>query len=373
MMGRKTTLQQLRALAFGAAAAAMVAAVFLMALHKDQPNLPATTTGTASGPKAAEIDLVTASEKLRTAGSPSGAQDQLMAIRQSLRELSPSAAAAAIRQFLDSKADSPTHLPFKIGTNGFLVDAPSLRTFLLDYLGQTDPAAAADYARTILSSPDSADEWAISLRDYALAKTSTDDRAFLRQKFIEMIHNQAWSNAPPVGFLEAFDVAVYAGGTDLLPDLSALLRQKDNQAVAHAAFLALDRLVQSEPAAVLGELQAHPDYLSGRENTRADFFARADVTDPQQRTILENYLLAPSLSDAELQKFAATFPNANYMVSQNLLTHNPIPSRTDRDSRDRETLGIVQTWISDPRFQRLIPSLQTITTRLQSFLGKASP
>ncbi|HVM47900.1 MAG TPA: hypothetical protein VMU04_07725, partial [Candidatus Acidoferrum sp.] len=50
-------------------------------------------------------------------------------------------AVTAIRRFLDSKADTPTGLGFKLAGKGALASAPTLRTFLLDYLGQADPAA----------------------------------------------------------------------------------------------------------------------------------------------------------------------------------------------------------------------------------------
>ena len=93
---------------------------------------------------------------------------------------------------------------------------------------------------------------------------------------------------------------VYLGGTGFIPTLSGLVQSQDNPAVAHAAFLALDRLVIGNPATVLESLESAPDLMTGRESTRADYFARADVRDPEQRQVLESYLLNPSISASEL-------------------------------------------------------------------------
>src|ERR1035438_5614721 len=124
----------------------------------------------------------------------------------------------------------------------------------MDYLGQIDPVAAAEYARVILSSKDSPDEWAVALRNLAAGDPSADGRALLQQKTGEMLEYQPWQQNPSTGYLEAFDVAVYLGGTGLVPALTELVRKQDNPAVAHAAYLALDRLAINEPAALLGAL-----------------------------------------------------------------------------------------------------------------------
>jgi hypothetical protein len=122
-------------------------------------------------------------------------------------------------------------------------------------------------------------------------------------------------------------VAVYAGGAELVPTLTGLLRQKENKAVAHAAYLALDRLTLQDTAAVLTELQRQPNLMAGREATRANYFSRADVQDAQQRIVLEQYLLNPQISAAELETFAGIYPNGNFMVSYNLLTKARTPDR----------------------------------------------
>ena len=174
-----------------------------------------------------------------------------------------------------------------------------------------------------------------------------------------------------VGFLEAFDVAVYVGGTNLLPTLTGLVRQKENAAVAHAAFLALDRLAISAPLTTLGALGAGSEAMVGREQTLANYFARADVGEPGQRALVESYLLDSRRRGAELAAFAGVFPNANYMVSDNLLTTTITPDHATLAQRDRAALQVVKEWQADPRFAKLQPHLDTMRHRLETFVLQA--
>jgi hypothetical protein len=127
-------------------------------------------------------------------------------------------------------------------------------------------------------------------------------------------------------------------------------------------------MVINDPAALLAALQADPALMQGREDTRADYFARADVQDPRQRRILESYLLDPQISAAELGQFAGIFPNANYMISANLLTGNPQPDHAALAARDQASLQAVAAWLADPRFARLDPQLMLLQQRLQGFV-----
>jgi hypothetical protein len=235
--------------------------------------------------------LKQAYEAARRIPDAATARRQFAELRATFFSLPTNEAFFAIRQFLDSKADAPTHLGFKLAGNGLLEEAPTWRIFLLDELARLDPAAAGDYAKVVRASMDSPDEWAVALRNLARGDASADARALLERKTSEMLGNELWRKEPSVGFLEAFDVAVYFGGTSLLPTLTDSTRLRDNSAVAHASFLALDRLVINEPTVTLAALQGSPDLMTGRESSRANYFARADAGDPLQRQILESYLL----------------------------------------------------------------------------------
>ncbi len=323
-------------------------------------------------PAGTNASLQKAFRSLQTVPDAKTARELLAELRAVLSAMPKNEAVAAIKQFLDSKADAATQLGFKVAKNGLLDDAPTLRTFLLDELARLDPAAAADYSKVILASKDSPDEWAVALRNLADGDTSADGQALLRQKTSELLQYAPWQQNPSTGYLEAFDTAVYLGGTSLMPALTSLVKEQDNPAVAHASFLALDRLVINNPAATLTALLADPNSMQGREATRADYFARANVTDPQQLQVLQNYLLNPQITPAEIDTFAGIFPNANYMISPNLLTQSQTPDRNALVSRDAASLSVVQGWLGDPRFANLMPALQKIQTRLAGFVQQES-
>jgi len=324
------------------------------------------------GPKRpnAREQLEQAAEALKKTPDPGAAERKLTELRTLLPTLPADAAATAIRDTLQSNIDSPTHLDFTVGPGGALERASSLRVFLLDYLAQVDPAAAAAEAEKVLSRKSSPDEWAIALRNYARVRETPEDRTFLGRKFEEMVRHEEWQKSPSAGFLQAFDVPVFLGGTELVPTLTDLLKKKDNQAVAHAAYLALDRLVLKEPAAMLTELQRDPELMRGREITRANYFARANLSDVQQKAVVETYLLDPARLPAELNTFAKLYPNRNLMVSYNLLTTASPPDPAPQISRDRSALGVLSDWMDDPRFTKLKPQLETMKARLEVFVKR---
>lgn len=353
----------------------------------ESPTVPAissnpSVSNSAPDPKSAVIrpnpsnrlfaSLVEACISLQGGQDGRKSRQQLADLRQVLSAANAAGASAAIRQFLDSGTDSPTGDAFRLGPGGSLVGAPSLRVFLLDLLANIDPQAVTAYSKQILEIPGSPDEWAVALRNIARLDAAPGTKEFLEQKTEVMLHQESWASKPSTGFLEAFDVAVHLGGTKLLPPLAGFVQQKDNQAVAHAAFLALDRMVIREPATMLDELERHPELMQGREETRANYFARADVGEAAQRRLVESYMLNATRSPTELNTFAGIFPNANYMISQNLLTENITPDRATLARRDVDALRVVGEWLSDPRFASLKPQLLKIQQRLQEFVRQAA-
>jgi hypothetical protein len=293
------------------------------------------------------------------------ARQLLTELRAYLRNLPGDRALKVIREFLDTTSDVPVPLDFTIAADGSLETAPTLRVWLLDTLTLVAPQAAADYAQRILSSSNSADEWAVSLRAYGIGRP--DDIAFLKAKAGELLARSDWRAKPSTGYLEAFDILVHTHATEFIPQLATFVQDKQNRAVGHAAFLTLDRLVQQDPAKVLTQLQSQPALMTGREQTRANYFARADVRDPQQRTLLETYLLDPRRTPQELDTFAGIYPNANYMISHNLLTRTATPTGEDLAAHDREALKAVESWLVDPRFAAQQAQLEKIHTRLRQF------
>jgi hypothetical protein len=304
--------------------------------------------------------------------SAANAPDRHQAIQrfqQWLSSLPKDQAARAIRQILASRQDARTGQGFQLNADGSLRQAPTLRTLLLDMLGKLDPAQAAAAAKEILQQKDSADEWAVALALYARVNNTDDAVSFLKQKAEEMAGYRPWQENPSAGYLEAFDVFVYTGDTDFVPELSRFACNTENPALAHAAFLTLDRLAQNDPRDTLAALNDDPALLIGRDATKGGLFARADVRDPEQRALLADYLLSPDRSLPELEAFAGLFPNENFMISANLLTPCPTLSNAELLSRCQAAQQTVGQWLQDSQFASIRPQLQQIQGRLGRILN----
>jgi len=63
--------------------------------------------------------------------------------------------------------------------------------------------------------------------------------------------------------------------------------------------------------------------------------------DPDQRALVERYLLDPGRDTLELATFAGLYPNANFMVSNNLLTTVATPTGGQLAAHDAEIAAIL--------------------------------
>jgi len=352
---------------------AMVVAVGLGLRHrkKPSPQAPPPPAGGAAAPASAiSVGLLGSAlaglEKGSSGGDTlSGLQD----LRATLVALPKERAVEQIRAFLQSGQDRATGLPFEIAGDGALSAWPTFRTFLLDIVLAIDPLAAAELGRSVLARPTSADEWALALRNVARGEAAADDE-FLRRKTEELITNPAWQAAPSVGYLNAFDVLVHVEAVASTPLLSDLVQRKDRRDLAHAGFLAIDRLVQRQPAAMLERLAADPALQQSRPEMVGQQFARADLRDGAQRELVKAWLLDPARTPTELDALAGVFPNNNRFISHNLLTRDTGSSGDDLAAHDLEALQTVSAWSRDPVFQKVRPTLDRMRARLEGFVGE---
>ena len=346
--------------------------------HAGSPARVAPSISEANGPASASnaippsppisAQLDSFRTRLEASPDPETSRRILAELRDLLGSLPPRVASREVQSFLASTEDAATKLDVTIEAGGGLGDASSLRVFMLDYLGRIDRQAAGAVAAQVLSNYTKPDEWAVSLRNYAWANPGAEGEAFLQAKARQLLGNADWLKEPSAGFLEAFDAIVYAHGTALLPDLTGIVRDKDNPAAAHAAFLTLDRLTIDAPATMLKQLVDQPEMMAGREQTRANLVARADIGEPTQRALVEQYLLDPARDPQELATFASLYPNANYMISNNLLTPVVTPTGEQIAAQDRAALKVIEQWQADPRFERLNPLLAQMHTRVAAFV-----
>lgn len=298
----------------------------------------------------------------------------LAGLKARLFALPPDEAAVAIAGILtDPSQDAATRLPLVIGRDGKLESATRFRVALLDWLGQLDRVKAGEVASTILSHPTHPDEWALCLRNFAWANPGEESFEFLRAKAEELIRHPEWRQKPTAGYLEAFDVLVYTKSVTASPLLASLVADTSDQGMAasHAAFMTLDSLMIARPAEMMEQLLQNRDVLAGRGEMVAQMIARADLGNHGEKALAARYLLDPARGEAELDAFAAVFPNANRMVSNNLLTVDGPPAGTTRLARDRAALAEIESWIASKQFAGVRPWLEKIRGRLIEFTGGA--
>lgn len=338
--------------------------------------LPASAGNPSGVSKATAADhLRSALAALKGTTNPIETTKILADLRAYLDSLPTDLAGTVIRDFLaDPALNASTHIDFAIGKNGFLDGHPSLRIALLDWLGQIDPHQALIVSQQILATSTDADEWAVSLRNYARTSTDSQSRDFLRTKTEDLIQNPAWRANPSIGFFQSFDVLVHTHSTESTGLLSDLVADTTPQgaAIAHAAFLTLDRLTFREPAIMMEQLAARQNLTQSRGEMVANMFARADLRDPGQQQLVRAYLLDPARTEAELDGFTGVYPNANFSISKNLLSENLTLNSTEIIARIEGARGIVDVWLADPAFAPVKSHLTTLQLRLTTLMRQSS-
>ena len=326
-----------------------------------EPSSPSPAVPTPSASLLSRIERLLA--LLQSAATPA----ELAALKRELLASEPDASITAILAFLSSGRDAPTGLDFQLGERGALDSAPTLRTMLLDVLGQiartSRSDAAAKYARTLLESKTSADEWALALRNIAWHEPTATP--YLASKMRELLAHAPWRERPSAGMLEAFDVIVFTKDASFVQDLADAQRA-DQRELSHAAAIALDRLAEQTPLDVMNYLNTHPTTLAERPMLRADYYAKADVSQPAQRAALEIYLGRPDIALAEKTKLLNAIATPASFVSENLLTESAPPPADDGTAARREALGkVASDWLTTNRFPDLKAPLTQLERRLK--------
>ena len=322
------------------------------------PNNPRRSSP-ISHPSANPIELL-----LSLLKKSSATEADLDSLQRFLLDSHPTLATTAILEFLESGRDASTGLEFAIRPGGS-ISSPTLRILLLDTLGRIakrdGSGPAAQLARATLEKKDSSDEWAIALRN--LAWQEPQSTIFLAGKIREMLNYPPWRSAPTSGLLEAFDLFVFTKDPTLTADLVAL-QDDPLPEIRRAADVALDRLAAANPLEIMGYLNAHPSLLGDRPLIRADYFAKADLTQPGQKTALEFYLGRPDTTLEEKDKLLKALATPASFVSDNLLTDSP--PELDEAQREHAILAALNEWLTNRRF----PSLQNQLLALQRRLAR---
>jgi len=304
----------------------------------DSPPGQATSAGPVSDP---DRPLETLFQRLG-ALDPESRRNELLRFRTRLTEGGEGIDAAGLIAFLESGQDLGLGLPFLVGEAGRLESWPTLRVAALDWLGAVGPAEAAAYARVILERKDSADEWAVALRNLGRHAAAPDGADYFRAKTLELLRHQPWALNPTRGYLQAFDAVPAADLMDALDDLDSLSDPTGPypRSTQFAAKLSVDRLVIRNPASALPPIFDSGLFASS-PGLLATLVARADPRDPATPGLLARHLTDPSVSEDERQRTVRLFPHASFHVSDNLLTDSPSLTLREVAERDREAIRLL--------------------------------
>ncbi len=278
----------------------------------------------------------------------------LAELRRRLLAGDPRQSMAAIRAFLATGRDSGTGETFGIGEHGALSGAPTLRVLLLDLLGQiaarTGSGEAAAAGREILNTKTSADEWAVSLRN--VGQHDPAAAPYLAAKAHELLSYEPWKSAPSGGFLESFDVPVFAADASFVPVFSDL-SHSDVSSLKRAATVAMDRLSEANPQAVMDYLNANPTEFADRPFLRADYYGKADLSNGGQRGAVEAYLNRADVSLEEKAKVIASLAAPASFISDALLSAPAV--RPASPARENAAPVTLRAWSTDERFASAAP------------------
>lgn len=319
--------------------------------------------------------IAEAAQAIRDLPSGMGPQERqeqaaaiLRALRSALASGDLSASVAAILNYLQSGADTASGLPFRVGEGGSLESAPTLRAFLLDVLGTLDPIAAADFSREGLRSPpQSPEETALGLRNLAWGSGGSPnpgDVQLMARNVAALLDSDAWRSAPSTGYLESFDAAVFLSDPETTMRLTAIAAAQG--ASSAAALLALERIAQAGNPDLLRLIADPASPMAARPAFRAELLARAEVSDPAARAVVEEYLASPSIPVSEKQVFLAAFPLRSQTEGPRLITEPPVPANLP--ALDRAALEVLRAWDNQPAFGSVQPSISAAIERIEEYL-----
>lgn len=310
---------------------------------------------------------------LEAAESPAGMRAALHALHEGLIGMAAEDARAFLLKLIRSEADMRTGLAFEMAAGGHLRGAHSLRAIALDWLAAIDPAAAADFARDELRSLGTdlvPDVFAIHLRNLTRGELPAYEvDALLQLSLGRLLEHEPWLQRPRSAVAEAFDLAVYLQAFDRVPELTALLGTERPGALRKAAGLAIERLTDRDPLAVLPDFLENSLPIDALAADRAQLFSRVVPIDPARQDLLENYLRDPRIRPAEKADFLKRFPNLDQTVSFNLLSSNYVITQNGSLQLQLEAAELAITeWLRDPALAPLQKNLHSVLDRLQQQL-----
>ena len=303
--------------------------------------------------------------------NPGSAPEVLAALRSALFRGDQVASARAVSAFLRTGRDAPTGMGFAVGPDGVLAASPTLRAALLNWHPTLDPLVALEMAREILKTTDSADEYAVAMRNLAWNDLDGDLKPELSAAFHNLLARRDWQASPTAGYLESFDVAVELGDAATFQRLADFaVPDAHAESVVRAACMSMDRMILRDPGHLTTAWNSSPQWMDKAPLQRASLLSRLDITREDHRALLVDYLSSKRMTAEERDYFEALYPNGNHLHGHRLVTTTEkSPTIEERAAMDRRILGEID---------RLLPgaapaaaaSLQKIRGRLSGFVNE---
>jgi len=259
-------------------------------------------------------------ERLSRAMQPNSVLEELAGLRARLRGLPAEEAARGLLEFLESGADFQFGMDFGVGAGGGLSSWPTARVFALDLLGEMDRAEAGRYANEIFETHSSADEWAVALRDHALAGMSAegglppDHRASVEARAQEMFRHAAWRENPTVGYYEAYDVVPFLRSVPLIE--TVLEGAVAEGRVEMPAMIALNKTITASPAQI-AEVYPVLEAAGVTPAVRGQAVAMMDPSVPEQRAFMDAWAQEEA-NTSEIESFLKLFPTVGRFENHSL-------------------------------------------------------
>jgi hypothetical protein len=297
------------------------------------------------------------------------AQEVLDALRAGLFQGDQEASARAVGAFLHTNRDAPTGMGFAVGPDGVLSAVPTLRAALLNWHPTLDPLVSLEVAREILKTTDSADEYAVALRNLAWNDLGGDLQPELSAAFQNLLGRRDWREKPTAGYLESFDIAVQLGDAATFLRLADFVVPDVNDLdLVRAASMSMDRMILRDPAHLTIAWNSNPQWMGQAPMQRASLLSRLDITREDHSALLLDYLSSNRMAPEEREYFEALYPNGNHLYGHRLVTtHEKSPTIDERAAMDREILQKIDQ-LSEQAPASAAESLRKIRERLSPFV-----
>ncbi len=253
---------------------------------------------------------------------------------------SPDAAAAVRAALRVSPEPDPVLLDVEAR-----VGSPSLPLMLLDALRR--PPAGWSVEETLAVSRERldaprAEERVVALRN--VARLAPGEEAAVRAALREIVRRpRAVGGRESFAFAQALDGLVALGDVEAIPLLVPMLGRPET---APMAGMTLDRLAAAAPLATAQFLNAHPALLAGFPLLRADYFAKGSLRASAGRAEIGRYLRREDVSDAEREKFFASYLQRGTFLVAGIFTGPARPPAEEGDPA-AEVAAALARWRGD--------------------------